>query len=222
MTIDQAVEAYELQIEQVTEEFVQDIQELEDEGLSTEEILALIAAIDFATYFVEELGFIAGHNAYMAATEDILSNLPFFGATTEQQLLALQNIQRFSIESLSMNIAANMKSSMAQGISSGLGRSEMSALIKSNIKSTIPRIDNVIGTQLSNYERSIIMQMSADLPENQLYDYIGPRDDKNRPVCRQFLDSSPLTKAEIRSIKSDAMETGGGINCRHKFMPINV
>jgi hypothetical protein len=31
-----------------------------------------------------------------------------------------------------------------------------------------------------------------------------------------------LTKAEIRSIKSDAMETGGGINCRHKFMPIDV
>ena len=222
MTIDQAVEEYELQIEQVTEQFVQDIQELEDEGLSTEEILVIIAAIDFASYFVEELGFIAGHNAYMAATEDILSNLPFFGATTEQQLLALQNIQRFSIESLSMNIAANMKSSMAQGISSGLGRSEMSALIKSNIKSTIPRIDNVIGTQLSNYERSIIMQMSADLPENQLYDYIGPRDDKNRPVCRQFLDSSPLTKSEIRAVKSDAMETGGGINCRHKFMPINV
>jgi len=222
MTIDQAVEAYEKQIEQVTEEFVQDIQELEDEGLSTEEILALIAAIDFATYFVEELGFIAGHNAYMAATEDILSNLPFFGATTEQQLLALQNIQRFNIESLSMNIAANMKSSMAQGISSGLNRTEMSALIKSNIKSTIPRIDNVIGTQLSNYERSIIMQMSADLPENQLYDYIGPRDDKNRPVCRQFLDSSPMKKSEIRAVKSDAMETGGGINCRHKFMPINV
>lgn len=222
MTIDQAVEAYELQIEQVTEEFVQDIQELEDEGLSTDEILALIAAIDFATYFIEDLGFIAGHNAYMAATEDILSNLPFFGVTSEQQLLALQNIQRFNIESLSRHVAANMQASMAQSISSGLNRSDMSTLIKSNIKSTIPRIDNVIGTQLSNYERSIIMQMSADLPENQLYAYIGPRDNKNRPVCRQFLDSSPLTKADIRSIKSDAMETGGGINCRHKFMPIDV
>jgi uncharacterized protein YoaH (UPF0181 family) len=222
MTIDQAVEAYELQIEQVTEQFVQDIQELEDDGLSTEEILALVAAIDFATYFIEDLGFIAGHNAYMAATEDILSNLPFFGVTSEQQLLALQNIQRFNIESLSRHVAANMQASMAQSISSGLNRSDMSTLIKSNIKSTIPRIDNVIGTQLSNYERSIIMQMSADLPENQLYAYIGPRDNKNRPVCRQFLDSSPLTKADIRSIKSDAMETGGGINCRHKFMPIDV
>ena len=222
MTIDQAVEAYELQIEQVTEQFVQDIKELEDDGLSTEEILVIIAAIDFASYFVEELGFIAGHNAYMAATEDILSNLPFFGVTTEKQLLALQNIQRFNIESLSMNIAANMKSSMAQGIASGLGRAEMSSLIKNNIKATIPRLDNVIGTQLSNYERSIIMQMSAGLPEDQLYDYLGPRDNKNRPVCIKFLDSSPMMKSEIRAIKSDAMEAGGGINCRHKWMPINV
>jgi len=222
MTIDQAVEAYELQIEQVTEQFVQDIQELEDDGISTEEILALVAAIDFATYFIEELQFAAGQNAYMVATETILADLPFFGVATEQQLLALQNIQRFNIEGLTRHVTANMQASMAQSISSGLNRTEMSALIKSNIKSTIPRIDNVIGTQLSNYERAIIMQMSADLPENQLYDYIGPRDNKNRPVCRQFLDSSPLTKAEIRSIKSDAMETGGGINCRHKFMPIDV
>jgi hypothetical protein len=121
-----------------------------------------------------------------------------------------------------MNIAANMKSSMAQGIASGLGRAEMSSLIKNNIKSTIPRIDNVIGTQLSNYERSIIMQMSAGLPEDQLYDYLGPRDNKNRPVCIKFLDSSPMMKSEIRAIKSDAMEAGGGINCRHKWMPINV
>tara|TARA_R100001377_G_C3168269_1_gene102085 strand:+ start:259 stop:927 length:669 start_codon:yes stop_codon:yes gene_type:complete len=222
MTINQAVESYELQIEQVTEQFVQDIQDLEDDGLSTEEILVIIAAIDFAAYFIEELGFIAGHNAYMAATEDILSNLPFFGATTEKQLLALQNIQRLNIESMSRHIAANMQASMAQGISSGLGRADMSALIKSNIKSTVPRIDNIIGTQLSNYERAIVMQMSADLPENQLYGYMGPRDEKNRPVCTQFLDSSPMTKSEIRSVKSDAMETGGGINCRHTFMPINV
>ena len=97
MTIDQAVEAYELQIEQVTEQFVQDIQELEDDGLSTEEILAIVAAIDFATYFIEELGFIAGHNAYLAATEDILGNLRFFGATSEQQLMALQNIQLYLV-----------------------------------------------------------------------------------------------------------------------------
>ena len=222
MTIDQAVESYEQSIEDAINQFVEDTQELEDDGLSTEEILAIIAAIDITSYFIEELQFAAAQNAYMAATETILADLPFFGVATEQQLLALQNIQRFNIEGLTRHVTANMQASMAQGIASKLDRGPMAELMRSNIKTTIPRVENIIGTQLGNYRRAVIMQMAVDLPESALYDYIGPRDEKNRPVCRQFLDSSPLTEQEIRSIKADAMETGGGINCRHFWYPIDV
>ena len=111
---------------------------------------------------------------------------------------------------------------MAQDISSNLNRAQITALIKTNITSTIPRIDNVITTQLSNYQRAVVMQMATDLPENTLYEYIGPDDEKNRPVCRRFLGEEPLTESEIRSIKSDAMETAGGVRCRHYWMPIDV
>ena len=222
MTIDQAVESYEQSIEDAINQFVKDTQELDDDGLSTEEILAIIAAIDITSYFIEELQFAAAQNAYMAATETILADLPFFGVATEQQLLALQNIQRFNIEGLTRHVTANMQASMAQGIASKLDRGPMAELMRSNIKTTIPRVENIIGTQLGNYRRAVIMQMAVDLPESALYDYIGPRDEKNRPVCRQFLDSSPLTEQEIRSIKADAMETGGGINCRHFWYPIDV
>ena len=222
MTIDQAVESYEQSIEDAINQFVKDTQELEDDGLSTEEILAIIAAIDITSYFIEELQFAAAQNAYMAATETILADLPFFGVATEQQLLALQNIQRFNIEGLTRHVTANMQASMAQGIASKLDRGPMAELMRSNIKTTIPRVENIIGTQLGNYRRAVIMQMAVDLPESALYDYIGPRDEKNRPVCRQFLDSSPLTEQEIRSVKADAMETGGGINCRHFWYPIDV
>tara|TARA_Y100000310_G_C20464056_1_gene706738 strand:+ start:225 stop:893 length:669 start_codon:yes stop_codon:yes gene_type:complete len=222
MTIDQAVESYEQSIEDAINQFVKDTQELDDDGLSTEEILAIIAAIDITSYFIEELQFAAAQNAYMAATETILADLPFFGVATEQQLLALQNIQRFNIEGLTRHVTANMQASMAQGIASKLDRGPMAELMRSNIKTTIPRVENIIGTQLGNYRRAVIMQMAVDLPESALYDYIGPRDEKNRPVCRQFLDSSPLTEQEIRSIKADAMETGGGINCRHYWYPIDV
>lgn len=222
MTIDQAVESYEAQIDQVADQFVQDVEELEEDGLSTEEILVLIAAIDFTTYFMEELGFATATNAYMVATETLLADLQFFGITSEQKLLALQNIQRFNIEGLTRHITSTMQFSMAQGISSNLNRAQITALIKTNITSTIPRIDNVITTQLSNYQRAVVMQMATDLPENTLYEYIGPDDEKNRPVCRRFLGEEPLTESEIRSIKSDAMETAGGVRCRHYWMPIDV
>jgi len=222
MTIDQAVESYEQSIENAIGQFVEDTKELEDDGLSTEELLVLLAAIDFTSYFVEQLGISTGQNAFMVATETILADLPFFGVATEQQLLALQNIQRFTIEGVSRSITANMQSSMAQGIVSKMNQDEIAALMRSNIKTTLPRIDNVIGTQLGNYRRAVVMQMATDLPADIEYDYIGPQDEKNRPVCRTFLRRSPMTPEEIQSIKKDAMETGGGVRCRHYWLPINV
>jgi hypothetical protein len=103
-----------------------------------------------------------------------------------------------------------------------MNREQIATLMRDNIKTTIPRIDNVIGTQLGNYRRAVIMQMSADLPVETQYDYIGPQDEKNRAVCRTFLRRSPMTTEEIQSVKKDAMETGGGVNCRHYWLPINV
>ena len=222
MTIDQAVESYEQSIEDSIDRFSEDVEALEKEGYSVAEILAFIAAIDVSTYFIERLGMSTAQNAYMVATETILADLPFFGVATEQQLLALQNIQRFNIEGITRSITANMQSSMAQGIVSKMNRNEMTTLMRSNIKTTIPRIDNVIGTQLGNYRRAVVMQMSADLPVETQYDYIGPQDEKNRPVCKTFLRRSPMSPEEIQSVKKDAMETGGGVNCRHYWLPINV
>jgi len=140
MTIDQAIESYEQRIQDAIDQFTQDTKDLEDDGLSTEEILAIIAAIDVASYFIEELGIITAHNAYMVATETILADMPFFGIATEQQLLALQNIQRFNIEGLTRNITANMQSSMAQGIASKLTKEQTGALIRSNIKTTTSKV----------------------------------------------------------------------------------
>tara|TARA_R100001594_G_scaffold40078_1_gene71918 strand:- start:2995 stop:3663 length:669 start_codon:yes stop_codon:yes gene_type:complete len=222
MTIDQAIEEYEASIDYAVDQFINDTKELEEEGLSAEEILGIIAAIDFTSYFIEELRFATALNASMVATEDILANMRFFGSTTEQQLLALQNIQKFNIEGLTRQVTSTMQSSMAQGIVSKLNKKEIATLMRANIKTQIPRLDNVIGTQLSNFQRSVVLQMATDLPIDTLWEYIGPEDEKNRPVCKQFLSTDPLTESEIRNVKPDALETAGGVNCRHYFFPINV
>ena len=78
-TIDQTVNSYESSIEDAINGFQQDVEQLEEEGLSTAEILGIVAAIDFATYFVEELRFSTAINSFMATTEDILADLPSFG-----------------------------------------------------------------------------------------------------------------------------------------------
>ena len=222
MTIDQAVEEYESAIDYAVEQFIDDTQALEEEGLSGSEILGIIAAIDFTSYFVEELRFSTALNATVAATETILADMRFFGSTSEQQLLALQNIQRFNIEGLTRQVTSSMQTSMAQGIASKMNKEQIATLMRTNLKTQIPRLENVIGTQLGNFQRAVVLQMASDLGEDTLYEYIGPVDEKNRPVCRQFLRTDPLTESEIRAVKPDALETGGGINCRHYWYPINV
>lgn len=222
MTIDQVIEEYESSIDYAIDQFINDTKELEDEGLSVSEILLIIAAVDFTSYFVEELRFSTALNASMVATEDILASLRFFGSTTEQQLLALQNIQKFNIEGLTRHVTSSMQSSMAQGIATKMDKDNLATLMRANIKTQIPRVENVIGTQLSNFQRSVILQMAVDLPQNTLWEYIGPDDDKNRDVCRTFLSTDPLTEEQIRAVKPDALETAGGINCRHYWYPLDV
>ena len=220
--IDDAIQSYEDSLENATAQFIADTQELRDEGLSDDEILAIIAALSFTDYFVENLGFNASISSYIDTTRLLLADLPFFGLASEAQLVALENIQRFNITSLSRSVATSMRASMAQGIVNNLDRFGVEELIKTNIKANVPRIDNIITTQLSNFQQSVIATMASELPDNTKYRYIGPRDDKNRPVCRKYLNAGPLTKKQIQVIKSDGFLVRGGVNCRHLFLPENV
>ncbi len=215
MPIDEALEAYLASLDQAQDDFLNDIEQLEQDGLSAEEILLFIAALDISTYFIEDLQLSQGISAYMAASDTILDNLPFFGATTEAKLVALRNIQQTMVLNLTNNIASNVQVTIAQGVANNLSKNEMKALMTSMIGSNRP--DAVITTMLATYEQSVIATMAEDLPENTLWEYIGPRDEKNRAVCRQYLNQSPLTKNEITSIKSDGFIFRGGWRCRHQW-----
>jgi len=221
-TIDQTVNSYESSLEDAINGFQQDVEELEEEGLSTTEILAIIAAIDFTSYFIEELRFSTAINSFMATTEDILINLPSFGNTTEIQLVALQTLQRQGIEGVTRQVSNIMQNAMVSGLNSGLKGNALKNVMLTSVRTNMPRIENVVGTMLGDYRRSVVGAMAMDLPESTEYEYIGPDDEKNRPVCRTYLSSDPLTLDEIRQVKSDGFEHGGGVNCRHYWSPINV
>ena len=53
--IDQAVADFQLQLDQSIEEFFKDTDELQKEGLSSEEILAVLASLSIADYWLQDL-----------------------------------------------------------------------------------------------------------------------------------------------------------------------
>ena len=58
--------------------FITEIEELEEQGLSVEEILAILAATNMAAYIIEDLGMFSAVSSIDAELLAILDDLPFF------------------------------------------------------------------------------------------------------------------------------------------------
>ena len=219
--IDDAISDYLRSLGVAEDEFIKDVKQMEEDGLSGEEILAAIAALNVATYFIEDLGMATAINTQMGFTESLLDDLPFFGRISEEQLVALQNVQRSGIIGVTNNIGESIRMSIAQGVSNNLGRTGIEDLIRRNLGRDMPRIDTVITSSLGVYQQSVIGAMAQDMPVDTLWQYFGPRDNKNRPLCREYLDKQPLTKEEIETIDANGYYDRGGYNCRHLWLPVD-
>ena len=135
----------------------------------------------------------------MAATGNILDDLPFFGSITETQLVALETTQRSTIVQYTANLGQTMRNEILLGTSTGMSGDAIKARIARNVSLNPSRSDAVLGTTVANYQQSVIFAMAESLPEDTKYHYVGPLDEKTRPLCRDILANSPMTKQEYES-----------------------
>tara|TARA_Y100001973_G_C5147876_1_gene306417 strand:+ start:30 stop:698 length:669 start_codon:yes stop_codon:yes gene_type:complete len=219
--LDDIIKSYDEQLEQSNQEFISDVEELRNEGISATEVLLFLAALDVTSYFTQDLGMSNAINSYMGGTTSVLDELPFFGRMSEEHLLALQNIQRSNIVGVTNKIGESVRMSIAQGVSNNLDRNAIGDLIRRNLGRDMPRIDTIITSSIGVYQQSVIGAMAKDLPEDTLWRYDGPRDEKNRALCREYLNKQPLTQEQITSINPNGYYDRGGYNCRHLWLPVD-
>lgn len=217
--IDQAVADYIAQLEESQEEFYKDVEELQEEGLSTEEILAVIAGLSLTDYWLQDLLMQTAINSYLDATGFMLDDMVKFGKISETQLLALRKMQESSIITYSTRLGEEVRLGLSEGISQGLKGKALRERIATKISLSPRRVENIVATTLSTYNRSVLMVMAEGLPQDELWYYHGPLDNKTRPVCRLMLGYRGLTKANVESRFPGALIDGGGFNCRHRWMP---
>tara|TARA_R100000458_G_C8253345_1_gene229852 strand:- start:48 stop:818 length:771 start_codon:yes stop_codon:yes gene_type:complete len=217
--IDQAVADYLSQLEQSQEEFLKDVEELQNEGLSTEEILAIIAGLSIGDYWIQDLFMQNAVNRYLEATGFMLDDMVKFGKISETQLLAFRKVQESSIVTYSTRLGEEVRLGLAEGLSQNLKGNALRERISTKISLSPRRVESIVGTALASYNRSILMVMAEDLPEKESWYYHGPLDSKTRPICRVMLSNRGLTKAEVEARYPGALIDGGGFNCRHRWLP---
>jgi len=219
--LDEVIKSYDDELERASREFVDDVENLKEEGLSASELLLFLAALDVATYFTQDLNMNVAVNSYMNATTSLLDELPFFGSIQEEQLLALRNIQQSNILGVTSQVGESLRMSISQGVSNNLNRSQIEDLMRRNLGRDLPKIDTIITSSMGVYQQSVIGAMAEDLPGDTLWRYDGPRDNKNRPLCREYLSKQPLTQEQITSIDENGYYDRGGYNCRHLWLPMD-
>ena len=197
--------------------FISEIEELEDQGLSIEEILAILAATNMAAYIIEELQMGSAVASIDAELLTILDDLPFFGTVSETQLAAFRNMVSSSVMQFTESLGTDMRNVMMQGITNGLPKDEIRDMMRRTAKGR--RVENIINDALRTFEQSVIAEMARGLPGNTPFSYVGPLDEKTRPLCRHILASSPLTRQQIDSRFPGAFLDRGGYNCRHMWLP---
>ena len=217
--IDDAMSSYLESLGVAQDEFIKDVKEMEESGLSGEEILAAIAAIDVAAYFIKDLGMAAAINTQMDFTESLLDDLPFFGSITETTLVAIQNVQQSSILKYTEHLGEVVRQEIITGTQLRLSPDDIKDRLTRVIN--LQRVDNVIETAMTNYQQQVIYTMAESLPEDQQYRYEGPLDNKTRPLCREIIAMQPFTLSQLDSVFPGASIDRGGVNCRHLIVPMS-
>ena len=215
--IDSALADYIDQFEISLDDFLADVGELEEDGFDLEEVLAALAALSMAEYWLTTLNMESAVNAYITRLGIILDDMISFAPITEGQLAALELIQREALESFTVQFGERIRLSTSQGLSSGRSISEIKAMILRDPLTQSRNVETFIASGMAKFNRSVVGVMANNAPDSEVYQYIGPLDGKTRPICRVMLASPDLTLRQIDQQFPGAFDEGGGPNCRHHF-----
>jgi len=95
---------------------------------------------------------------------------------------------------------------------------------------TVRQIETLVSDQYVRYERHV-QDKKAEALGLEVYQYIGPNDDKTRVSCQTMLQVNrygvagmlrrqDITTALDPNLREDPLVAGGGFNCRHAWHPI--
>ena len=219
-TIDSAVAEFEARLAEAQDRFTQDVEELREQGLSTEEILVILAGISMVDYWLADLQMQQAVNRLMISFDTLLDDAVFFGRVSEVQLVALRNMQQASILRYTTDIGERVRLSLVQGVLQKMPRKKISAMLLRDLSIKPYQVDTIITTSMATYSRSLTLLQLEQNPGQSLI-YQGPMDSKTRPVCIRMLKEGGMTQTQVEAKYPGALRDGGGFNCRHQWVALS-
>ncbi len=187
----------------------------------TADQLRTAIATRMESFVMNELNFNGDIDKLMLAYDKILKGTVKFAEISNVTLKALKAVKRAEwVAVAKFDIGAIQNEIFNASITGQWNQKAIMNNLVTGVQSNLSeaQINTLIDTSLGTFERNVTTAMMKELPEDQLYDYIGPLDEKTRDICNEMIGAGPLTLDEIISrFGAEVLQVGGGFRCRHKW-----
>jgi hypothetical protein len=186
-------------------------------NLSRQELAVLVGQLDF-TAIVNELGFVSDVDKLVGRYADVLRGIDPISPLNEDLLQALVNSDRAFYMSKGGELAGSMQREMARGAILGATRQGMKEVFKELDGLRPDQVQTLVDTSMRVFGREVNLAMTEEFPDDTLYVYVGPADEKTRDICLAQISAGEMTQSEIiQEFGSAVLTDGGGYNCRHEW-----
>ena len=159
---------------------------------------------------------------YTSAHTTLLMDTEFVAEITEDMLRSLTNFSTATFSDHLGQMGNIIKKEIVKGAISGATEKGIFDAIQQQAGLSNRQMQSLIRTGLNDYSRSVGKVMMDRLPKNTKYQYVGPIDGRTRDICLQMWSAGNLTKREIETSSwgPSVLVSGGGYNCRHRWIPV--
>ena len=186
-------------------------------GYSKDEVFEILSQIDIHDTFFKTAKVGAAVDELMGSYGSILGSMEMTGTVTAQFLDAFTRAESASWIAYANGQAHDIRRRLMIHVMTGSTRKQMAYdLLRSGVF-TDREIRAHINTSLMNFSRSVRSKMSESHSPDRLYYYLGPMDEKTRPICLEMLSEGAIPLSEVESRYPGAMKDGAGWNCRHQW-----
>ena len=210
---------YAKAVERVQKELVEQIFDLQKQGLSKNEIQHELQGLDMEDIILNQLNLNADIDKLMLEYENVLGAMEMTGAVTAESLTALREMDRSFYIKQAGSIGEAIKKEVARGVIAGATEREIADGILKGAGGVLrpDQAETLANTALNQFERNVTVEMAELDPANARYVYLGVIDEKTRDICLLMASEGSMTRAEIESKYPNTFSNAGGFNCRHRW-----
>jgi hypothetical protein len=125
--------------------------------------------------------------------------------------------------------AANedIRQAVARGITTGGSLADLVSSVAVKLDTSVKRAQFAVDAAVMAAGRRAVVSIALDVEEGEgermVFVYVGPRDGKNRPFCRQWVGKAVVDPRRLDNGQDLPVEDFcGGYNCRHSWAPTPI